>query len=662
MIDYGYLPVLEKMLDAARWELNTIKPSDWVEENRVMVSEVSPIKGMFRYDNSPYSREIIDCLSTDHPARVVAVMKGAQIGFSTGVIEGGIGWIIANQPGNILFLVGHEGLVKDAMKKVDTMIDSTGIRHMIKATTQRIRNTKSGDTDKMKEFPSGYLKLGIANHKELRNISMQYGFIDDFEGMKGDTEQSGSTTKMIEQRFSAYAKKMKLFYISTPELKETSNIEPQYLLGDQRKYHINCPCCNEPIRLEWSIPSEITDEICGMYWELDSEGNLIPESVGYVCYKCNQWFDDSTKSEMLKNGFWLPTAKPQRPDYYSYHISALYSPPYMYGWDHYVRQYLEANPEGQPQLVAEMKTFTNLVLGETFEAKTESLELNRLQRNIREYKVGVIPETLSIADNNGKIIMLTCGIDLNGKEDDARLDYEIVAFAESGATYSINHGSIGTFVRGAKPDPSRKTWSYRNGVENSVWDELDKLLETIFTTDTGRRMKILITGLDVGHESAHAWQYMDGSNHMIRGLKGQGEDTHLNVYADKKSFSMSKERPNKLYMVETNYTKDKLFEYMNLNWSSDSIKPQPEGYLNFPTPDFGKYGKENYFDHFEAEEKKFNKQGKFIWEKKHSNSQNHLYDCRLYAIVIKDVLLWEVQKNAKLPNFYWSDFVKFVKR
>ncbi|HEV8512296.1 MAG TPA: phage terminase large subunit family protein, partial [Cyclobacteriaceae bacterium] len=60
-------------------------------------------------------REVVDCLSPSHPARIVAVMKGAQVGFSTGVIENGIGWIISQNPGNILFMSGHELLAEESM-------------------------------------------------------------------------------------------------------------------------------------------------------------------------------------------------------------------------------------------------------------------------------------------------------------------------------------------------------------------------------------------------------------------------------------------------------------------------------------------------------------------------------------------------------------------
>ena len=57
-----------------------------------------------------------------------------------------------------------------------------------------------------------------------------------------------------------------------------------------------------------------------------------------------------------------------------------------------------------------------------------------------------IPEKLSVKDGNGQVVLITLASDLNGKMDDARLDYEVVAWTESGANYSIDHGSIGTFI------------------------------------------------------------------------------------------------------------------------------------------------------------------------------------------------------------------------
>jgi len=657
-----YLGIFDEIIKDTSKEISNLKPSEWAEEKRIMTSDVSVLKGKFCFENSPYTREILDCLAPDHPARKIAVQKGAQIGFSVGVIENAIGWIIDQDPGNILFLVGHQDLVKDAGKKIDTMIDSTGIRNRIKSTTKRVRNTKSGDTDGMKEFDGGYLKLGITNHKSLRNISMKYGFIDDFESMKGDTKEAGDTTKMIEQRFASFATTMKLFYISTPELQDNSNIESVYLLGDQRKYHIPCQCCGELIEIIWDgkmIDGELKG---GMKWNLDEKGKLNPDSIMYECYLCGEGFDDSDKMDWINEGVWIPTAEPSEPGYYSYQISAMVAPTFMYGWERYVRDYMMACPENMDRDEKKWQTFKNLVLGETYSADKVTIDPNKLQQNIRSYKIGVVPEKLSVADHNGRIVMLTCGIDLNGKEDDARLDYEVIGHAENGATYSITHGSIGTYQRWGRVQYDRKYYTYIHGVDGSVWYDLDELLNHEFELDHGaRKMKIVLTGVDSGYMTEYAYQFMDSTNNAVICLKGADDAMSITRQnANLKSYKNSVQMPGRLFLAQNNYSKDVLAGYIGLNWNSRSDAGQPPGYMNFPTPSDGKYLYDNFFAHFAAEEKIVTNDHRFRWQKKKGRVENHLYDCRLYGMIVRDILVDQICKDEKIRNPGWTSFVNHM--
>ncbi len=669
--DFDYSNNLLQILEFGRHKLSTIKPSEWTEKNRSMDSSVSRFKGRFSYDITPYTREIVDCLSPEHPARIVAVMKGAQIGFSTGVIEPGVGWIISQQPGNILFLTGHSDLAEEAVAKIDNMIDSCGIRHLIRPNVNRVRSMKTGDTNSRKEFPGGSLVSGSAgNHKLLRQRSVMYGFIDDFDAAKNATKESGSTRKMIEQRFASYSDKMKLFYISTPELKQTSNIEPVFLLGDQRKYHIPCPCCGEYINLEWSVAVEGNEkDMAGITYKLDSSNKLEAGSVGYICQKCGGFFNDSNKYELNLHGEWKPTAIPSVEGYYSYHISSLYAPPGMYDWEHYVRQYLEANPPGNTRNENLYKTFINLCLGQTYEPSGESPKANQLQKNIRNYEIGIIPEKLSEKDGNGKIVLLTCACDMNGVEEDARLDYEVLAWSESGATYSVTHGSIGTFVprEGSKKiKEDRERWTYEHHRSNSVWKELEKVLSTIFETDTGRRMKISTTGIDTGHYTLQAYQFIDTTNsQLVVGLKGKDADKYIPFGKDVPTFRPAKERGS-LYLVEVGQLKDELATYINLKWDEGNDERQPANFMNYPTPSDGKYLFKNFFSHYEAEHRVIeNKDGNGIaamWVKKSSISQNHFFDVRIYNMVVKDILLKRVFTELKVKNYTWQDYCTLMLR
>jgi len=642
------------IIKSGQVSISNIKPSDWVEENVIMSK---PFPGPYRYSLTPYWKEVINRFAKDDPMRWMAIKKGAQIGASSGVLIPVQLWMIKNDPSNTYFLVGSPNLIEKATEKLDIGIDNAGLRKYIKPQVMRKRAQKSGDTNNKKEFSGGYIHIGSANnHKDIRDVSLKYGLFDDWESVKGKSKESGNTAKLLEQRFAAYQDVHKICYVSTPELEDSSNIEQVYLLGDQRVYLIPCPCCGEYIELKWSI------EGGGITWKLDDNGKVISESVGYICQKCGGFFNDKNKQELLNLGYWQPTAEPSKPGYYSYHISSLYAPIGMFDWEHYVNDYIEANPEGQPRNEDLWKTFVNVVLGETYKNPTMDLKANQLQRNVRQYEIGTVPEKMSIADGNGKIVLLTFACDLNGKVEDARLDWEIVGWSENGTSYSINHGSIGTFIpneSGKKNKVVRESWTYDHNKQNSVWPELNKILGADYLTDTGRKMKILISGIDTGYCELQAFTYIDSSNFWVVGLKGDKEDKYVNRHVEQANFKVGLSR-SKLFMVRVGRIKDNLAALMKLKWDSGNDEVQPNGFMNFPTPSNGKYLFQNYFSHFESEVRKTDKEGNYIWEKKTATSQNHLFDCRIYNMALKEIVTHVICKEYKIQNFAWSDFVGII--
>lgn len=639
--------------------ISNIKPSEWVEQNVIMGK---PFPGPYRYSRTPYCREIIDCLAADHPSRKIAVMKGAQIGLSAGVIIPAMGYIIKESPGNTYFTVGAPDLIEKASEKLDIMIDNAGLRSYLKPQALRKRAQKSGDTNTKKDFAGGYINITTPNnHKEWRDVSLKYGFVDDFESAKSASKESGSTMKLMEQRFAAYADSHKIFYISTPELKSGSNIEPAYLLGDQRKYMTPCPCCGEFIEWVWAIEENgITG---GVTWEVDENGELVKGSVGYTCQKCGGFFDDKKKSELLNAGYWQPTAKPSSPDFYSYHISSLYAPLGMYDWEHYVRDWINIHPVGQPRKESEYKTFVTVVLGLTYSEESEAPKANAIQRNTRDYKIKTIPEKQSIKDGNGRIVLLTCGSDMNGTKDDARLDYEIVAHSESGSTYSICHGSIGTFIPRENTlvnKIDRERWTYEEKGARSVWPEFEKIINQSFSTEDGRAMKIALTGLDCGHHSQYAYTFIEKVNLKVKrpivvGVKGDKEDQNIRFGIDVKHVKPARERIN-LWILQVGLIKDKLAGYMGLRWI-DLTDSQPNNFMNYPQPADGLYGFSNFFEHYEAEQRvvvkgEDNEGVASRWVKKTSVAQNHLWDCRVYNLAVVDIYLELLSKEYKQKITY----------
>jgi phage terminase large subunit GpA-like protein len=647
------------ILESSRVRISDLRPSEWAEQNIIMPK---PFPGPLSYTKTPYTREIIDCFAPDHPAREIAVMGAAQFGKTASIIVPVIGYIIKNDPGNIIMTVGHEDLVDPAMDKIDAMLDSTGLRSLIRPSAKRAKNQKTGDTNTLKQFPNGFFKLSTASNPKIwRQVDYKFGLIDDYEAVKVGSKIAGSTKKLIDKRFTAYAKTKKVLYISSPELAKFSNIHEAYLLGDQRKFLIPCPCCNVFIELKWTVMGK-NNEPAGITWQVDDENKPIPDSVGYICQECGKFFTDQNKPEFVNKGYWQATAKPFRPDFYSYHMSSLYSPHGMSDWLDYVYNYIECHPIGQPRDEGKYQTFLNLDLGEVYEPSGEAIEANQLQKNIRNYEIGSIPEKLSIKDGNGKIVLLTCACDLNGKLEDARLDYEVVAWSESGSSYSVTHGSIGTFIpneSGKKNKVEREKWSYENNKSNNVWKEFDKILGAIYQTDTGRKMRILITGMDTGYCELQAFTYIDSSNFYIVGLKGDKEGKYQRFGVEVPNFKVGQSRSN-LYLLQVGCIKDDLANLIKLKWDSGNDDVQPGGFMNFPLPSDGKYLYGNYFSHYEAEHRILDKDKNFIWEKKNTLVQNHLFDCRVYNLALKEILVSLICKELKIKNYGWPDYVNIV--
>lgn len=642
-----------------------LSPADWAEKYRTLTSDVSTQQGKFKYAGTPYLREIVNTLSPYHPARIVGVMKAAQIGYTEGVIVNGILWMIANDPGNCLSLSANDELSKEMIEsRLDQGIQSCGIQHLIRPNTIRKRNSRTGDTSKSKEYSGGRLFAGgLKSIDKLgKQRSIKYGFFDDFDAADISDKEQGNIFELLQQRFATAARTGKQYYISTPQTRP-SNIESIYEMGDQRKWRLPCPKCGAYIEILWQEKKE--NEDVGIVFKTDDAGRLIEDSVGYVCQECGGFFKEKHKYEMNLSGEWHPTATPARPGIYSYHISAFVSAPWMYSWKDYVYKWLDIYKQGN-ESVSKKKVFINLVQGLPYEEKQEQIKEGRLINNIRDYEIGTIPTQLSRDDGNGEIILLTFACDLNGTVDDARLDYDVWAHSESGSIYSVDSGSIGTYYTHNRKNDNRTKWTYKNNEPDNVWDILTtQVLEKEYPTQDDRNMKIFIAGVDTGYYTHYAYSFIDNyEGGMVYALKGDISDKFTKYNSNYPLYKPGRER-NNLYILTTDMLKDDLSEMINLNWKEGD--PQPDNFMNFPQPGGGKYSNKYYFSQYEAEHKviETNDDGDPVgwkWEKKTSSAQNHFFDVAVYNLGLRTIYaqVFCSMKEFGVKNATWADFSKIM--
>lgn len=653
--------VLERLLEPFDYRAEIMLPSQWAEQNRYLKNG-TPFPGPFSFDKAPYLKEILDTAHPSHDARVIAIMKAVQAGVSTGVLENLLGWIISENPCNVLWAAATLDHMKSTMtKKIDPMIVDSGLSHLIGSYDKgKSMNRKTGDTMKSKEYSGGSLyTAGLQNPKNtFRQTSAEVIIADDFEAAKNIIKEAGNITSLVESRSAAFYETMKMFLISTPERKENSNIYPAFMAGDRRYYNIECPCCGELIDLKWRIKID-NQNYAGITYKTDENNRLIEGSVGYVCPHCSNFFTEGQKIEPVKSGIWVPTVEPSEPGYYSYHLNALYFIG-MTPWEAHVRTWLKIHPNDKPVNLGQLQTFIINRLGHPFEEKKPILKINKLTNKGRDYKIGIIPSKLSQDDGNGRIVMVTVGADLNGTIDDGRVDYEIVAWSENGTSYSVEHGSIGTFQnarKGVSRDPSLFKLSYRLGVENSIWPHVTEATQRVIETDVGGSAVPYVIAIDTGFATRFAENYVDSQPPHVVGVKGAQTGTFKKINKNEKLFKLNSQRPQD-YIVDVNAIKDIVSEQINLSWDGGQQQP---GHMNYPKPSGILYTVKHFFSHYQAEEKiAEEKNGNIIgyrWEKRHNTVDNHFWDCRVYNQVIREIYAYNYCEQARIKPYNFQTFV-----
>lgn len=655
------------------YQYRTIKemPSKWVEKNVILTNEVSRFSGRFDYSLSEYSREIIDRLHPSDPCRVVTVMKGAQSGITQGVIVPGMAWIIAEHPDNFLFTASDKDIAKKTItQRFDPLMHSSGLNHLIRPNVIRAKGQRSGDTDFSKEFAGGNAIIeGTNNAGKFRFFSVKTVFMDDFDNAPRADKKEGSIRKLVEGRQTSYGNLAKTFYVSTPTITQTSNVYEMYLQGDQRKWHWPCPGCGAFVPSDWQIKLE-GGGYAGIVWELDAKNRLIESSVFFKCPECGHKISNQDKHELNSRGVWIATAEPEDKFFISYYMNSLIIPPGFINWIELVKEWLKACPPKQAVNVDLLKVFNNVRLGLPFEEQGEAPRIMLLMENARDYGIGIVPDSTCERDGNGEITFISLAADLGGimnhETEDVRIDWEILAHSSSGATYSVDHGSVGTFKRGRTMskreidnDYLRSRSTYMHGMKNSVWPMLEEIIKRDLPSESGGVYNIKLSLIDTGHFTKHAYEFIKNchdSDNWVFGIKGVPEQ---NYRRNTKDVALVKKSPNvsSLYLLDVEQLKDQLASNMKLRPSDDGN--QESGFMNFPQPSKGKYSLKGFFKHYESETRKEKMENGesvgFKWDKKNTSVENHFWDVRVYNNAARYVFI-DLIKRSDPARFKYLDW------
>lgn len=647
---------LEKIYSsqAFNFKPEDLAPSEWIEKHRYVQRHVSErMFGQFDFKNTPYMRQIVDHLSPYDPVTHIVFMKGVRTGGTFSMVHNGTPYVMSERPTNIMLLSANDKLATKTMQGVDNGIDGCNIRHLL-GKGSKVQSNSKGDTMQQKFFSGGFelFNFGGQSASNMRQVTSGLIIADELDAFKGISKESGNFLKLMEDRARSFGDSKKIVYISSPLLLEDSLIHDLYLRGNQNVYYVPCPKCGEMIELVWNERNENNTRY-GVIFDVKND-EVIEKSVRYRCGSCeNEFFEKKHKYEMLNNGVWTPSIKREDKRFVSYRLSALYAPLTMDNWYDFAKEYQQAFPRGGVKDQARLQSFKNSIEGLPFKPEGLTIKANRLQQNRREYKINECPYELSKKDGNGEIMLISLTCDLNGYENDGRLDFEIIAHAERGATYSVDADSVGTFtpkverqalekegVNVAQLEYERSKMTYKFDVQNSIWDDFEKVVKRTY----GQYDKTInIIAVDIGAFQDYALEFirrMRQKNLLCIGVKGEDPDKFViqSKIETKKWYRES--NLEAAFLLDVNAIKDQLASYIAANSYVDDEGQlhQDENFMNFPEYDtkINKYTYRNFFAHFESEHKIVKKtegnSDKILWEKKKTGIQNHFWDVRVYGV------------------------------
>lgn len=657
------------------FSMKTLPPSEWAEKNLILSSE-SKFSGVLKYDRSPHTREIVDNMRPNSGVEITALMKCSQSAGTQTVAIPCLIYHIAESPTNQMFISSSDKMVQNTIRgRFDTVMESSGLSSLLKTSSIKKANQRTGDTDFKKEYTGGTLINTTYTASNLRYHSVEVIVADEYDDAPKSDKKEGNVFDLIMARTKSYADTRRLCFISSPTVKGISNIEHVYEMGDKRFWNWECPHCKTYIPILWRVDRE-NGTYGGIKWDLDENDKLIESSVHYECQNCCGKIDYKSKYSLNLTGKWIPTAVPEHPSYRSYRFNALCNPPGFESWADLVRQWLKACPKNAPIDIDALKVFTNTQLGELWEDRGTTPKAMSLMNNQGTYKVGVVPDLTCEEDGNGKIALISLSADLGGIMDvvnniqDARLDWEILAHTSNGQTYSINHGSIGTFKRSRwrtekdkANESNRQQWTFNHGLPNSVWNEFKELIYTPLEGESGVYYDIDITLVDTGQFTKLANNFITSiTDRKVFGVKGRGDEV-FKIDKNVPIIKHSQENKGLLYILEVEMIKEQLASNMALVCGTDGT--QPSGFMNFPQSYEGKYGLKNFFSHYESEVRVPKLQNGqeigYKWKKKRED--NHFWDVRVYGMAAREIYIadWKL-REPKYRDMTWLTFCMAINR
>lgn len=569
------MTISASLIESLKSNLSLLKPpikmtiTQWSDKYRYLSVESSAEPGKYYSDRAPFQCGIMNSCNIKG-VDDITIMTSAQVGKTT-FLENIIAYYIDQDPCPILLVQPTVEIAEDFSKRrLAPMIRDTP-RLSLKVMDSKSKI--SGNTLSHKNFPGGSLALTGSNSPAgLASKPIRVVLFDEVSRFSESAGTEGDPVSLGEKRTKTFPNRKKI-KVSTPGIKGICRINSDFVKGDQRRYFVPCPFCQEYQVLQFS--------------NLKYTGKD-PSTAKFECEYCEKLIDHKFKMKMIQKGEWRKTKEADSKNRVSFHIWEAYSP--WVTWEEIIQTHLDSLED--PEL---RKTFINTSLGEVWEdSQGEEINLEEFEQRRQEISLENIP---------GEVMVLTAGVDTQPD----RLEVQIHGYGKGEECYVLDQIVL-----------------YGSPELEATWDQLDEVINKTYENVHGN-LKIMQTFIDTGGANTEAvYSYVARKKSLrIRGIKGANTLNAPLIGKGQARRKGKKRNDIKLLLLGVDTAKESLFERIK------HVKESGPKYIHFAS-----HLENEFFDQLTAERLIHVKQkGVYVRKWKKIRDRNEALDCFIYAFV-----------------------------
>ncbi len=473
--------------------------SEWADHNRVLSREESPSAGLWKTDNTPYLRAIMDTF-TDKTTQITTFLKPSQVGAT----EAGINicaYTIDRSPCRVLYVMPDEDLAKD--------FSTDRLQKALKNTPSISKRISESERSKalVIRYNGGFIRLSGANSPaKLASWPIPRVIMDEVDKYPTWTGKEANPVSLVKERTKNWPWR-KILVMSTPTT-EYGYVYKAYMESDVHyEYMVPCPECGhfQTFRFKQLKFPDVLDDI------------RLSKETYYECEQCKHHIRDREKMEMLRKGKWVAQEKlAYTPKTVGFKLNTLYSP-----WVQYfevAKEFLKSKDDP-----TKLMNFVNSWLGEPWKSKASQVKSKAVLERKTNLRAGVVPKDT---------VLLTGGVD-----------------CQQGYFYWV--------IRAWQPNMKSQLVAYGSAV---TFDDVNNIMDQFWPIEeSDQQMQVVLYAVDSGYNTDAVYDFCYQHFPITIPVKGASRELagyYKRVPLRPKTYNPSWGQAQNLYEVDTNKYKD----------------------------------------------------------------------------------------------------------